>query len=180
MCTALPFCIVLIGMPASGKSTIARALAKRRGYTCVDTDQIIEQTHQQTLQELIAAHGIEQFHEIEADACCGLNLSDYHDGLVVSTGGSVVYQPRAMAHLKQMGTVVHLEVEMDQLLERIGSLEERGVTIAPGQTFEDLYHERTRLYHKYRDLGIKSSGLSVDDTVELIIATLRMPRRDGV
>lgn len=167
-------CIVLIGMPGSGKSTIAQALAKRCGYAWVDTDTIIEQTHQQTLQELIAAHGVEQFHRLEERACLSVNPQHYHDGLVVATGGSVVYMPSAMQHLSAIGTVVHLDVDIDTLLGRLGSLEQRGVTIAPGQTFEDLFNERTVLYEHYRHVHILAGDAAPDEVVQDIVEQLEL------
>ena len=49
--------IILIGMPASGKSTVGVVLAKRLGYEFIDTDLLIQKQEQALLREIIAEKG---------------------------------------------------------------------------------------------------------------------------
>ena len=51
--------ITLVGMPASGKSTIGVLLAKRLGYSFVDVDIVIQEKTGQLLKEIIAERGTE-------------------------------------------------------------------------------------------------------------------------
>ena len=61
--------IVLIGMPGTGKSTVGKALADRLGYDFVDADDLIVQTTDKTLPEILRQDG--RFDEIfEAKAGC--------------------------------------------------------------------------------------------------------------
>ena len=53
--------ITLIGMPASGKSTIGVLLAKRLGYSFVDVDIVIQEKTGKLLKEIIAEEGPEGF-----------------------------------------------------------------------------------------------------------------------
>ena len=57
--------IVLIGMPGTGKSTVGKALADRLGYDFVDADDLIVQTTDKTLPEILRQDGLEAFYEIE-------------------------------------------------------------------------------------------------------------------
>ena len=155
--------IILIGMPGVGKSTIGVVLAKVLGYQFVDADLLIQEAEGKLLSELIEENGTDGFIEIENR----VNSQIQTHRSVIATGGSVIYGKEAMEHLKQISTVVYLKVSMDTLLERLGDLKERGVAIAEGQTFEDLYRERTILYEKYADVTVdeegKNAGMIVDE-----------------
>ena len=59
--------ITLVGMPASGKSTIGVLLAKRLGYSFVDVDIVIQEKTGQLLKEIIAERGTDGFLKVEED-----------------------------------------------------------------------------------------------------------------
>ncbi len=143
--------IVLIGMPGSGKSTVGVVLAKRLGYRFVDSDLVIQNKTGRLLHELIEEYGIEGFWKIEND----VNASIEADSTVIATGGSAVYGDSAMSRLGENATVVYLSISYDELKERLGDLNARGVTLRPGQTLRDLYEERLPLYEKYADITIR-------------------------
>ena len=87
-----------------------------------------------------------------------------------------MYSARAMAHLKAAGIAVYLHMPVDALERRVTNIDSRGIVMAPGQTFADLYRERQPLYENYADLTIDCAGLHHDAVVERIIAVLeRLP-----
>ena len=57
--------ITLVGMPASGKSTVGVLLAKRLGYSFVDVDIVIQEKEGRLLKEIIAEEGLNGFMEVE-------------------------------------------------------------------------------------------------------------------
>jgi shikimate kinase len=142
--------IILIGMPGSGKSTVGVVLAKRLGYEFVDSDLIIQKTTGKLLHELIEENGIEGFWKIEND----VNESLEMEKSIIATGGSAIYGEGAMKHLQEIGTVVYLKISYEELKDRLGDLNERGVTLKPGQSLKDLYDERIPMYEKYAGLTI--------------------------
>lgn len=79
--------IVLIGMPASGKSTVGVILAKTLGIGFVDTDLVIQQRENALLQDIINEKGLQCFLDKERDAILSLEC----ENCVVATGGSVVF-----------------------------------------------------------------------------------------
>lgn len=143
--------IVLIGMPGAGKSTVGVVLAKRLGYRFVDSDLLIQDQYGKLLHELISEHGVDGFLKIENQVNAGIQLTRS----VIATGGSAVYGQEAMEHLKKISTVVYLKLPYEEIRQRLGDLNARGVTLRSGQTLRDLYEERTPLYEKYADVVIE-------------------------
>lgn len=156
--------VILIGMPGAGKSTVGVVLAKRLGYTFLDSDLVIQQKYGKLLHELISEHGVEGFWKIENDVNAGLTC----DRTVIATGGSAIYGKEAMEHLRSMGTVVYLRLTLEQIAERLGDLTERGVTLREGQDLKALYEERTPLYEKYAHVIIDCDGQQVRELVARI------------
>lgn len=160
--------ITLIGMPASGKSTIGVLLAKRLGYSFVDVDIVIQEQEGRLLKEIIGTEGQEGFLEVENRINAGLNV--HHS--VIAPGGSVIYGKEAMEHLKEISTVVYLKLEYEGLEERLGDLADRGVVLKDGMTLRDLYEERTPYYEKYADITIDETGIDAGETVDRLRAIM--------
>lgn len=156
--------IILIGMPACGKSTIGVNLAKLAGYDFVDSDLLIQRREGKLLRELIRDEGVDGFIAIENK----VNKSIEVRRSVIATGGSAVYGQEAMEHFRQLGTVVYLKQPLKELQKRLGNLTYRGVVCRGGNTVEALYKERTPLYEKYAHITVDAYGCSVDELVEAV------------
>jgi shikimate kinase len=160
--------IVLIGMPAVGKSTVGVLLAKRTGRAFLDTDIYIQTHAQQRLQDILDHEGIDGFCALEEQYLLSIHCQAH----VVATGGSVVYSARAMQHLRSGGTVVFMDLGPEQLKQRLGDIDARGVIRAPGQSIAGLYRERQPLYDKYSDIRIDCGGLTPDQVVAAMMEQL--------
>lgn len=161
--------IILIGMPASGKSTAGVLLAKTVGYGFIDSDLLIQNQQKRLLCEIIEREGAEKFIEIEEN----VNGALWAERCVVATGGSVVYGERAMRHLKELGTVVYLELSLAEVERRLKNIARRGVVMRrQGETLAELYAERAPLYEKYADATVKCDGLGLEETVRAIAAAV--------
>lgn len=154
--------IVLIGMPGCGKSTVGVVLAKALQMDFVDSDIVIQKTMNLKLSEIIEQYGDIGFRKIENDVNAGLQLTNS----VIATGGSVIYGEGAMAHLREIGTVVYLKLSYPAIEDRLGDLHARGVTLLPGQTLRDLYNERIPLYEQYAHVTVECDGLRLREVVE--------------
>ena len=160
--------ITLIGMPASGKSSVGVVLDKRLGKKFVDTDIVIQEKYGKLLKELIEEHGDEGFREIEDEVNAGLDL----DNSIISPGGSVVYGEKAMQHLKEISVIIYLELSYTAIKSRLGDLRERGITLKEGQSLKDLYLERVPLYEKYADITVNEMKKSLAKTIDEICERL--------
>jgi len=161
-------CVTLIGMPGSGKSTIAALLSKRLGREAIDGDDLIEASEGRTLQQIIDAEGTEQFRAIEERILCELDAR----AAIISPGGSVIYYPKAIEHLRSLGPIVALDLSRETLEARIHNMESRGIVFAPGQTFADLYAERAPLYRQCADHAIVCDGQRPEETLRAVLDAL--------
>ena len=157
--------IILIGMPASGKSTVGVVVAKRLGYEFVDTDLLIQKQEKRLLKEIIAQEGNDGFFFFFNQVNRDLKV----DRAVVSPGGSVVYCEEAMEHFKEIGTVVYLKAPFEEINRRISNAKNRGVVLKDGQTLKDLYEERVKLFEKYADLTVEEDGSSLEETIDKVL-----------
>ncbi len=167
--------IVLIGMPGSGKSTVGVVLAKKLGRRFVDTDLVIQSRTGKLLHQLISELGPEGFWELEN----GINASVRARGSVISPGGSAVYGHEAMEHFAAGGRIVYLRLPLEAVAARLGNLEQRGVTLRPGQDLAGLYAERTPLYEKYAHYTVDCQGRDIQAVVEEIVRLLHINTGGG-
>ena len=156
--------LVLIGMPASGKSTVGVILAKVLGKKFLDTDLVIQQRENALLCEIIRDKGVDGFLRCEEEAILSVN----EENTVIATGGSAVYGEEAMKHLKDNGTVIYLKVEKSELLKRLKDIKERGVVLKDGEDFDEMFDERIILYEKYADMIIEEGQASIEETIAKI------------
>jgi len=141
----VPDGLVLVGMPASGKSSVGRLVAERTGRPFVDTDELVASRTGMPAPAYIERHGEPAYREVEslavADACATA-------GTVIATGGGAVIDPLNRWLLWHHGTVAWLDVPPDALLAR---LEADGVarpTVQPygAERLEAVLADRAPMY----------------------------------
>ena len=158
--------IVLIGMPACGKSTIGVQLAKWMSMGFIDTDLLVQARAGESMQAYQDANGLEAYQSLE----CETVKSVICENCVIATGGSAVYCDEGMMHLKSIASLIFLDAALTDVKSRIGDISERGVVIRPGMTIDDLYAERRPLYLKYADVVVECADRSQDDILKQIRA----------
>lgn len=173
-----PTSIILIGMPGCGKSTLGRRLAKRLQRPFIDTDTVIEQTTGHNLQTHIDHAGVDAFAELEQSV--GLALQPAHPS-VIATGGSMVYSTPAMQHLRALGRVIFLDVPLEQLRQRVGSGQGRGLLQRGPGGLDALYAERRPMYLQHAHQVVALEAGDPDQHVDRVLESLEQPtpRRKG-
>ncbi len=156
--------LILIGMPGSGKSTVGVVLAKALGLRFLDVDLVIQEREGALLQELIDQRGVERFLDLERDAILSLDCR----GTVVAPGGSCVCREESIAQMRRLGTVVYLQLPLEDVAGRIRNLASRGIALAPGQTLADVYRIRVPLYERCAHITVPAGGQSLAETVEAV------------
>ena len=165
--------IVLIGMPASGKSTVGVLLAKALLYDFLDTDLILQLRCGMSLCRYIEKHGTDAFIHFEEETISALQVAPSSAGPVIETGGSVVYGERAMQHLAKCAKIVYLRAPIEELRARIGNIRSRGVVLTHGSTLADLFSERQPLYERYAQITVDTAKKSPEQIVSELLADIR-------
>lgn len=161
--------ISLIGMPGVGKSTVGVLLAKAISWSFLDTDVMIQVAEERPLRDIIDTEGIERFVRVEQRYVLALDRRQH----VIAAGGSVIHGRAAMEHLRSLGTIVHLDLPLPILEERLARMNSHAIIMAPGQTLHGIFQQREPLYRQYADVGISCDGRSQEDIVDEIVARLR-------
>ncbi len=164
--------IVLIGMPASGKSTTGRVLANTLNKNFIDTDDLIMQEEGMPLQDIINSRGNDYFAQVEDRVLSNLSCSN----TVIATGGSAVFCKNGMKHLRTIGTIVYLRVDYGNIKKRLHNLETRGITLEKGQSIKDLYDYRVPFYEKEADYVVDNYNKSAKVIINNIINELNLRR----
>ena len=143
--------VIFIGMPYSGKSFVGSHFAKKYNKQFIDPDKIIETEYGTKLGNIIKKYSLSEFMNIEKKVL--KNLYNVRNS-VISPGGSIIYYDDIIKELKKNSIFVYLDVDLKILKSRITNIEDRGIVMKPGTTYDTLYYDRTLLYNKYCDIKI--------------------------
>lgn len=149
--------IVLIGMPASGKSSIGKLLSQRTGREFVDSDDEITIKIKKSIPQFFSEFGEKAFRIQESEIIRQLSR---REGAIIATGGGAVLAEENIYYLRQNGVIVFL----DRSPEKLITTDDRPLS-SNREALEKLYRERYQLYCKYADFHI-SSDLSVEEVTD--------------
>ena len=158
--------IVLIGMPACGKSTIGYWLSKKINYPFVDVDRYLEEKENRIISDIFSNEGEEYFRELETKYLKELSEKE---GIIISTGGGAVKNKENINILKENGIIVFLNRTIDDISRE--NHRNRPLLQNP-DNIRKLYDERIKLYRRYADIIIKNDD-SMDVIVDRIITALK-------
>jgi shikimate kinase len=166
--------VILVGFMGAGKSVCGKLLARRLGRCFVETDDMIVARDGRTIPEIFRQDGEAAFRRLEGDAVEALRLKS---GDVIATGGGLPCREGRMEALRELGTVVWLRGDLDELLARAHRSGARPMLAgrAPGD-LEALYRAREPYYCRAH-VTVDTGGLGVDQVVGRIMTALR--ERDG-
>ena len=158
--------IVLIGMPACGKSTIGYQLSKKIDYPLFDADKYLEEKENRVISDIFSNEGEEYFRELETKYLKELSEKN---GIIISTGGGAVKKKENIDILKKNGIVVFLNREIADIYKEN---HEKRPLLKDINNIQKLYDERIDLYRKYADIIIKNND-EIDVIVDRIITALK-------
>lgn len=142
--------IVLVGMPASGKTSVGKALADGLSKSFEDTDDLIVLNTKKTIPDIFRESGEKAFREIEKNVI--FNISG-ENGKVIATGGGAVLNYENIDILKENGRVYFI----DRPLEMLITTDDRPLS-SNRADLEKRYNERYSLYINSADVVIDGAG----------------------
>jgi shikimate kinase len=159
--------VYLVGFMAAGKSTLARALARRLDWRVEDVDERIEAREGRTVASIFAREGEPYFRAVERAVLVDL-LPLRHR--VVATGGGTFVDPENRTAINRDGFSVWIDVPLAELIDRLPA-DGRRPLAADRVQLERLYAARRAAYQQAH-LRLDASHAPVEALVEQIVAAL--------
>src|SRR3990170_2132976 len=164
-----PSRIVLTGFSGTGKSAVARLVAKRLGWDVVDTDTLVEQADGRPIVDIFAREGEVRFRDLEAEA---VRQACARPNAVVSVGGGATLRPDSRRLLADGGFVVGLEARPETVLQRLreGEAEERPLLAGPDPLSRtgELKAARQPVY-ALADCTVHTDGLTLQQVAAEVV-----------
>lgn len=157
--------LVLVGPMGAGKTSIGKRLAARLGLSFVDADHQLEAQTGVPVPVIFECEGEAGFRQRESALIAQLMQGS---GQLIATGGGAVLSADNRRRLRERGFVVHLQVTVEQQLQRLERDRSRPLLAGSNkrEKLEALAAARTHLYEEIADLGFRSDGLQVPVAVE--------------
>ena len=152
--------VFLIGMMGAGKTTVGRELSHQLGYHFFDTDTLIEQVANQTINQIFTEGGEEGFRKLESQVLSEISA---YTKLTIATGGGIVLKRKNWSYLHH-GLIVWLDAPVELLIERLAQDNTRPLLqdVNPAEKLRLLLEQRQNLYAQ-ADIRI---SVSANDTPE--------------
>lgn len=165
--------IALVGFSATGKSTVARLLADRLGWSAVDTDMLIVALAGRPIAHIFRDDGEAAFRARESAVLAGALAGR---GKVVATGGGIVTQPANLDRLRARSLIICLTAQPLTILKRLeqaAASEPRPLLNAPDPLarIHELLAERRAAYAD-ADLSIATDDLAPHQVAQAILGGL--------
>ena len=166
--------LVLVGPPASGKTTVGTAVASATGAAFRDTDADVEAGTGKRVADLFVDLGEAHFRALEEQAVA-VALEE-HDGVLALGGGAVlsaVTRQRLAGYTRAGGTVVWLDVDLASAAERVGLGRSRPVLgLNPRATLRTLLAARAPLYAEVATVTVPTGGREPGAVVDEVAAAV--------
>ena len=152
--------IVLIGMPTSGKTTLAEMIASHTGRPLLEMDEVLVDRLGMSIKDCFAQYGEAYFRHMETELAKDLRNKE---GIVISTGGGIIKNEENMRYLHENGIVI--AIDRDPALLYPTDSRPLSSTV---DAVKVLYEERKYLYKKYSDVVVDNNG-SLQNTFDKIM-----------
>jgi shikimate kinase len=166
--------LVLVGPPASGKTTVGTAVAAHRGLPFRDTDRDVEAATGSTVADLFVQQGEEYFRELEQQAVARA-LAE-HEGVLALGGGAVLSEATRdllIGYGRDGGVVVWLDVDVPSAAKRVGLGRERPILgVNPRQMLRHMLETRAPLYAAVATVTVRTGGREPGDVVAEVLAAV--------
>ena len=140
--------IFIVGMPGSGKSTMARYLCSQSNFKYFDLDEEIEKKSQMTVKEIFENKGEDYFRYLETDLL--EEIIQKENSFILATGGGTPCFNNNMEIMNKNGNTIFLNIPIDILAERVSRKNKRPLLNSKNmkETIINLFNKRIKFYKK--------------------------------
>lgn len=158
--------IVLVGFMGTGKTAVAKRLAKNLGREFLELDELIEKKEGVSIREIFEKKGEPYFRTLEKEV---VKEAAQRQGVVISAGGGTIIDEENFNNLKKNGIIICLEASPEIILKRTKGKTCRPLLNVPDpkKKIEELLEERDP-YYKKADHSINTDNLSIEAVTEEI------------
>lgn len=151
--------IALVGMPASGKTSIGKVLCQRLNKAFVDSDEEIVKREKRSIPEIFSQEGEGYFRNVEKNVIKDISMLNSQ---VISTGGGAILNPGNIENLKGNSRVYFL----DRPLKMLITTSDRPLS-SNKEDLEKRYKERYELYKASADVIVDGSK-TIEEVAKII------------
>ena len=167
--------IILIGLPGSGKSTVARALSRITGLSSTDSDHMIEEESGRKISSIFVEDGETGFRLIEAQV---VRKAIAREPGILSLGGGSILDPDTRSLITDCGAaIIYLEISISQASARVGKNEDRPLLQGdPVLKLEALAAQRAPIYQSLATLTIRTDSKKASEVADEILSAINLER----
>jgi shikimate kinase len=167
--------LVLVGPPASGKTTVGTAVAAALDLPFRDTDADVEAVAGCSVADVFVTSGEAHFRALEEDAVARA-LAE-HNGVLALGGGAVTSaatRERLVGLGAAGGVVVWLDVDLSSAAKRVGLSRDRPLlTVNPRAMLRTMLEQRAPLYAEVATATVPTAGREAAEVVTEVVALVR-------
>lgn len=155
--------VVLVGFMGTGKTQVAKMLAKQKGMTYVSTDEMIELREKRSIGDIFRDSGEAYFRRVEKDIVKEVAKGENQ---AIDTGGGVVLDKENMENLRGNGIIICLWASETVIYERTKRCNHRPLlnVESPGKRIREILDKREPFYRK-ADFHIDTTELDLEAVV---------------
>ena len=174
--------IVITGFSGTGKSLVAREVARRLEWDFIDTDGEIARQAKKPIEEIFKSDGEEKFRELEREVVKKACLKSRR---VIAIGGGAIVDPQNRTRLARKGFIVCLEARPETIYRRLFGEAEKGGEVRPLLKSPDPLERIRRLkaqrqpHYDNVDRVVNTDGLTVEEVAGEVVKSWRLLHRSA-
>ena len=156
--------IFIVGLMGSGKTSIGKLLAKRTGRLFIDIDNEIIKESDMTITEIFNKFGENHFRDLEHKILSKAKSTENH---VISTGGGIILKLENIKIMKNSGTIIFLDIDVETQLSRVRNKKNRPLLNSNNmvENLVNIKKDRDYIYKNISDYIISISGKNKSEIV---------------
>jgi shikimate kinase len=154
----------------SGKSAVAKSLAKRLELPLIDVDKMIEAKLKMKTTEVYDRFGDAYYRAMETMIL--IELQSNTERSIIVLGSGLALMPKNAVYLKELGTVYYLAVKLETVVAKLAK-QEKHAWLRAGDLearVSMMMKEREPAYRRIANVTVEVDGKTVDEICDEIIA----------